>query len=187
MPNVKGSKLKPSLKLSREQVNNLISKLRTQHDKVLFMVQYLTASRISEALSVTKQDFYTTVIDKHKFLVISMKVLKRRRVVYKEPIIPHDDIFVPQILQYINNMKSKDKLFNISKNVAWHRLNRADSRIRTHTFRRSRLWELRTRYGFDAYQLQKFVEAARLDFSTPYIAPEQEEIVKKLSLVPTND
>lgn len=180
MPIPKGTKLRPDKALTREEINQIIYSLENEEDRVLFMIQYLTASRISEVLALTPKDFFIEEIKGKKFLFIRMPVLKKRNSIEeKMPPIDFNDEFVPHILNYIKKFKEDEKIFKISRHLAWARLNKI-KRMRTHTFRKSRLTELVRKYGWDVFDLVKFVGWSSAAPAIAYVRQDTKDLALKL-------
>ena len=149
--------------LPRARINQIINSLPYPYD-VLFAIQYLTASRITETLMLRQKDFSIQQLDGRDLLVILMKVLKRRnKAVYRTVPIRLDELFTDKIISCVNNLNHNNEslLFpNISKNLAWYHLTKNYPEIRTHTFRRSRITELYKDFDWRDSDIVKFISWA---------------------------
>lgn len=181
MPNPRGSKIKLGKAYTRAQIDNIIYSFPNEHDKILFMVQYLTASRISEALNTRSTDYNIEIDSGKKFLVVTMQVLKRRKPILRKAVIPIEDEYVPYILEYLSKKKEGELLFNITKSLAWSRLTRLHPKMRTHIFRHSRITELVTKYGFNTLELVQFIGWSNLQYAATYVHLSSRDIARKFT------
>lgn len=159
---IKTTRLEPP---TEKEVYDFIERLDSLRDKALFAILYLTGARISEVVRIMrKKDLdYDTSTD---HVVVKLYTEKKRQGIEigKVPFRKNEPV-AHYIREYLQQFSSPDDLiFNISRQAAWYRVKKADSRYFNHLFRHSRLTELAQdrkvdgeyKRGMTDYQLKQF-------------------------------
>jgi len=146
---------------SIDDIKTMSDKLPKKKYKVLFLVLYLTAARISEVVKVlTRRHTEETIIDNRPFLVIRLDNRKNKKRHFKEILIPldypkHEKEFAFIIMDYIKNLDKDDIIFNISKVSARGYIKKYTG-LNCHLLRVLRCTHLSTMYSIDTPELIKF-------------------------------
>jgi integrase len=159
------------IKIAEEMPNLTRPRYRYKsRDRALFCLTYLTGARVGELVKrVRKKDFEFARIQDKDFLVIELYTEKNRRhPIRKIPIpIEKEERLVSFILEYLDELGDRSKLFDFTKQRAWQiigsvlrkykRRNRKNKFMNAnHFLRHCRLTHLVTIYDFTDQDLVKF-------------------------------
>lgn len=114
--------------MSRDYINECLSKMPSGQNRVLCVFLWKTGVRISEAINVRKQD-----IDFENY-IIKIKWLKNRK--YKERHLPMHPSLFDILHYYVSSLNLADKLFPISRQRA-ERITKRWFKYSPHAFRHS--------------------------------------------------
>lgn len=167
-------------------LQDLLKKAQKPRDKALVGTMFETGGRISEVLTLRKNQFSFEIIKGRKHVVVNvMPVFKK---FHKEKILgpdghpvmdpktekpmtrtvkdptfrtfsfPVTEPLVKPMLEWVFHVKDiTDKLFNLTRQGAWRILTKdIDSRIWGHWFRSQRASQLAHDYGFDVHDLTEW-------------------------------
>lgn len=139
--------------IDMRRMRRLIERCSSLDYKALFSLLWLTGCRISEALSLTKQDL--SVRDQE--LAIRLKRLKRKDGLVSLVYAPLQAEFCGHLLMYLRQVKS-GQLWSYNRTDVWKTLKSFDSELTLHDFRRNRanrfaakkasIWEMLSFFGW---------------------------------------
>ena len=184
----------------RENIQNILEKMdeiecssaeqreELKRNRVLLQCHWLTGFRISEVLSLRRDNFRFDMSRKHDRIenVINLKQKSDSRGNLKTPLIyPKDDPFAPEVRQYVKSMKNMKYLLFPSRRVVFGwtykiEYDRPMSRKyvweiykklgvpQTHIMRHSRLTDLAAK-GFNEIQLQAYSSHRSTDSLRDYV------------------
>jgi len=150
--------------------------------RALFILAYLTAGRIREVLSLTREQFKIEKIGVRKVLTIrhmlNEKNRKRHTKTFHIPI-DKERALVNPILSYLNTKERKERIFPFkTRQRAWQILKQYG--IFPHYLRHIRLTHLVTIYGFTDQVLVRFAGWTDSQPAQYYIELKAEDILDKM-------
>lgn len=182
--------LKRPENITYQEVKFMIKSMPTEKLKVMLCLLYATGCRVSELLSLDKDNIKRIKDNKGRdILRIYSPVLKKRETA--ERFIPiHFDsepFLAYPIYDYVEKEKKKKprflalptNLFEYDRTTIWRWCTRYTT-INPHGFRKIRATHLVTLFGYDSYRLKKFFNWSSLDSSAPYVGLKIEDIVPEM-------
>lgn len=187
-------KPKPAV-IKEDEIYQLGEQLKTEHDRMLFYLTYLTAARISEILETTKRDY--TIDTDTQTLLVELNTAKNSKDPFREVPIPMTSPVIPRIINYIDSINNpQQKLFDISGTNAWNRFHKVivtvkarfqririkkyEHDINPHYLRHCRLTHLEQNYGFTAIQLMHFAGWSSPAVASTYIRHDWKSLRKMM-------
>lgn len=162
-------------------------------DRALAAFLFITGCRIEEVVKFCDKEknwhspIKKTQIEMHEnyFSIMTVRVLKSRKNRWKSiPIVPMDDdekFFMNTFLVWYHIVKEpNDPLFNMTRQRAFQILSKVG--LFPHLLRHSRCTILVTKFGFDSYDLQKFIGWNSIISSEPYVHLNVKDLVRKMSI-----
>ena len=151
------------LKQNKQDVspNDIIimaKKIKKERDRVLFVILYLTAGRVSEVVrSLYRKDITEQIADNRRIILFKLNNRKNKDKVFKELPIPYDKEkdLLDMIFPYLDRMEMEHCIFPISKTRAYQIIKK-EFGWNPHWIRHIRLTNLVTYQDFNDQFLVKF-------------------------------
>lgn len=122
-------------KITYEETKDMIERAKSLRNKAMIALLYLTGARISEILSVKREDF--VVDEKKKMIIVNISVEKRgENWVHSVPM-GFNAPFMTYIARWLDANNS-GLLFPIGRIRAWRIVHQLNSDVWPHAFRRNR-------------------------------------------------
>lgn len=112
----------------RQEINTLLNRINNQEHQMLFRFLWMSGVRVTEAVTLRKQD-----IDTENF-TMRVRWLKSRK--YRERVVPVHPELLTLLRLYTAPMKAEDRVFPISRQRVWQ-LSKKYFGGKTHKFRHS--------------------------------------------------
>lgn len=135
MPNY--TKAKPEKPISQEEIKRLIDSTDNHEIRSLIIYLWIYGVRVSEALSVTVEDFWV----QDNMLYVKSHTLKNPNIDYRVLPAPLDTPFINILRGYLSLVKT-GKVWPRSRQYAWQKLHDIDPEYCPHRFRHNRLQRL---------------------------------------------
>jgi len=162
-------------------------------DRALVSFLFITGCRIEEVVKFKdKEKNWHSPIKKIQlemqegfFQISTVRILKARKKQWKTiPIVPMDDderYFMNVFLTYYHTIKDPmTPLFNMTRQRAYQILSKVG--LFPHLLRHSRCTILITKFGFDSYDLQRFIGWTSILSSQPYVHLSVRDLVRKMGV-----
>jgi integrase len=167
--------LKHPEQITYETVKQTITNL-TGIDQLLAAMAYATGARVSELNQITKANLFLE--PNGTYLFIHCPVLKKRdkkKHERKAIVRVDEDWLVEPILSAADKLKDTEIICPFNRTFIYRHLLKATG-WNPHGFRHLRATHLRSVFGFDAYQLQKFFAWKTIEPSSFYVSLDSKEI-----------
>lgn len=167
--------------LEVDETTELAGLINDPEARCLYEICYLSGARVSEALGLRRRDVY--VLDTGE-LIIKLLTLKNKSHPYREiPVLykinphkfysEHENEMVNDILEFIKDFNSDDKIFNLTRQQVFNKFTRScetivsarlgkeifddlSKKINPHFLRHCRLTHMVNEYGLREFELQQY-------------------------------